>query len=247
MPDDRSEIPTPEVARHHNHLRSIAHMIPRLDPEAQILILLGRDVLQVHKVREQRNGPHSAPFAQRLDLGWVVVGDVCLGSAHKAAAVISYRTSVLENGRPSLLTPCPNQLQVKERFSSKVHNATSSSSLKFNIPVLDDSNLGNTIFQSTKDDDQVGLSIEDRMFLDFMDREMTMDDTNSWVAPLPFRSPRQRLPNNREQVLSRLTTLRHTFERKPKMKDDFFAFMQNIFDRNHAELAPPLEEGEGTS
>ncbi|XP_061908363.1 uncharacterized protein LOC133653277 isoform X1 [Entelurus aequoreus] len=243
MPDDRSEIPTPEVARHHNHLRSIAHMIPRLDPEAQILILLGRDVLQVHKVREQRNGPQSAPFAQRLDLGWVVVGDVCLGSAHKAAAVTSYRTSVLENGRPSLLTPCPNQLQVKERFSSKVHNATSSSSLKFNIPVLDDSNLGNTIFQSTKDDDQVGLSIEDRMFLDFMDREMTMDDTNSWVAPLPFRSPRQRLPNNRQQVLSRLTTLRRTFERKPKMKDDFFAFMQKIFDRNHAELAPPLEEG----
>ncbi|KAI3358292.1 hypothetical protein L3Q82_014670, partial [Scortum barcoo] len=119
MPDDRTEIPTPEVAQHHSHLKSIAHMIPRLDPEAQILILLGRDVLQVHKVREQRNGPHSAPYAQHLDLGWVVVGDVCPGSAHKPAAVTSYRTSVLENGRPSLLTLCPNQFQVKERFSSK--------------------------------------------------------------------------------------------------------------------------------
>lgn len=54
MPDDRSEIPTPEVAQHHSHLKSIAHLIPHLDPEAQILIFLGRDVLQVHKVREQR-------------------------------------------------------------------------------------------------------------------------------------------------------------------------------------------------
>ncbi|XP_051792766.1 uncharacterized protein LOC127530319 [Acanthochromis polyacanthus] len=243
MPDDRSEIPTPEAAQHHSHLESIAHMIPSLDPEAQILILLGRDVLQAHKVREQRNGPHSAPYAQRLDFGWVVVGDVCLGSAHKPAAVTSYRTAVLENGRPSLLTPCPNQLQVKERFSPKVQNATSLRSLKHNSPAFYDCSLGSTIFQSTKDDDQVGLSIEDRMFLEVMDREMRIDDTNSWVAPLPFRSPRRQLPNNREQALRRLTSLRRTLERKPKLKADFVAFMQNIFDRDQAELAPPLKEG----
>ena len=243
MPNDRSEIPTPEAAQHHSHLKSIAHRIPVLDPEAQILILLGRDILQAHKVREQRNGPHSAPYAQRLDLGWVVIGDVCLGSAHKPAAVTSYRTSVLDNGRPSLLTPCPNHLEVKERFSSRVQNDTSPQNLKHDTPVYDDCSLGNTIFQSTKDDDKVGLSIEDRLFLGFMDREMVMDDTNSWVAPLPFRSPRQRLPNNRDQALSRLTSLRCTLERKPKMKADFVTFMQSIFDRDQAELAPPLPEG----
>ncbi|KAG7482904.1 hypothetical protein JOB18_033440 [Solea senegalensis] len=158
MPDNRSEIPTPEVAQHHGHLKSIAHMIPCLDPDAQILVLLGRDVLQVHKVREQRNGPHSAPYAQRLDLGWVVVGNVCLGSAHKPTTVATYRTSVLENGRPSLLTPCPNQLQVKERFSSKIQNATSLRSVRHDSSVFDDCNLGNTIFQSTKDDDQISSS-----------------------------------------------------------------------------------------
>lgn len=76
MPDDRSEIPTFEVAKHHGHFKSIVHMIPCLDPEAQILILLGRDLLQVYKVREQRNGPHSDPYTQRLDLGWVIIGDL---------------------------------------------------------------------------------------------------------------------------------------------------------------------------
>lgn len=54
MPDERSEIPTPEAAKHHSHLSSIAHLIPPLNPDAQILLLLGRDVLQVHKVRDQR-------------------------------------------------------------------------------------------------------------------------------------------------------------------------------------------------
>lgn len=78
MPDDRSEIPTPEAAKHHSHLKPIAHLIPELDPNAQILLLLGRDVLKVHKVGDQCNGPNNTPYAQKLDLGWVVVGEVCL-------------------------------------------------------------------------------------------------------------------------------------------------------------------------
>lgn len=78
LPSDRSEIPTPDIARHHPHLRAIADHIPPLDDTAQILLLLGRDILRVHKVRQQRNGPHNAPYAQRLDLGWVIVGDVCI-------------------------------------------------------------------------------------------------------------------------------------------------------------------------
>ena len=77
-----------------------------------------------------------------------------------------------------------------------------------------------------------------------MNRQMFMDETNSWVAPLPFRTPRPRLPNNREQALSRLTSLCCTLDKKPEMKEHFVAFMQKIFDNNHAELAPMLSEGE---
>lgn len=58
--------------------KPIAHLIPELDPDAQILLLLGQDVLQVHKVRYQFNGPNNTPYAPKLDLGWVVIGEVCL-------------------------------------------------------------------------------------------------------------------------------------------------------------------------
>ena len=102
---DRSEIPTPDAACHHPHLRSVAPHLPELDPKAEILILLGRDIVRVHKVRQQVSGPHNAPFAQRLDLGWVIVGDVCLGNAHRPA-VGTFKTNVLENGRPTFLKPC---------------------------------------------------------------------------------------------------------------------------------------------
>lgn len=113
VPDDRTEIPSPEVAHHHPHLQSVASKIPPVDQGAPILLLLGRDILRVHKVREQINGPHNAPYAQRLDLGWVIVGDVCLGTVHKPSEVNVYKANVLNNGRVSFLRPCPNSIHVK--------------------------------------------------------------------------------------------------------------------------------------
>lgn len=84
IPNNRSEIPTPEATRYHAHLQHIANMIPPLDSTADILLLLDRDVLRVHKrVGEQINSPGNSPFAQKLDMGWVVVGDVCLDGLHK--------------------------------------------------------------------------------------------------------------------------------------------------------------------
>ncbi len=82
LPDYRTEIPSPEVARHYPHLRPVENQIPAVDPDAPVLLLLGRDILRVYKVREQIHGPNDAPYAQRLDLGWVIVGELCLGTAH---------------------------------------------------------------------------------------------------------------------------------------------------------------------
>ncbi|KAI4876335.1 hypothetical protein NFI96_002704 [Prochilodus magdalenae] len=250
IPEDRSEIPTPEVAKHHTHLNSIAKYIPPLDPEAQILLLLGRDILQVHKVRDQRNGPNNAPYAQRLDLGWVIVGEACLGAAHKPRDASVFRTQVLENGRHSYFTPCTNHLILKEKLAGNRPTSRSSdefqSSLLAFVPAArtKDDFLGSAIFQHTEHDNKVAPSIEDKQFIELMDKEMFIGEENSWVAPLPFRTARSRLPNNREQALNRLNSLCRTLERKTEMKQHFFTFMQRIFDQDHAELAPPLTEGE---
>ena len=42
MPDVREYIPTPEVAKYHSHLHEIVGYIPPLDPESNILLLIGR-------------------------------------------------------------------------------------------------------------------------------------------------------------------------------------------------------------
>lgn len=117
LSDNRNEIPTPEAAHYHPHLKEIAAEIPTLDPQAEILLLLGRDVIQVHKVLDHRNGPPNAPFTQRLALGWVIVGSICLRGAHKPGHVNVLKTNILDNGRPSYLFPCQNNIQVTEIFS----------------------------------------------------------------------------------------------------------------------------------
>lgn len=177
IPDDRSEIPSPEVARHHPHLQPVADKIPAVDPNAPILLLLGRDILRVHKVREQINGPQNAPFAQRLDLGWVIVGEVCLGTVHKSPVLSVFKANMLLNGRASILIPCPNNIQVKENFSSTPLHLSlhTSSCMEDTSPSVNTDSLGSSMLQRSKDDDKPILSVDDKQFLNIMRQSVYRD------------------------------------------------------------------------
>lgn len=162
IPDNRSEIPTPEAAAAHPHLSHIVTQIPPLDPSADILLLLGRDMIRAHKARRQVNGPNEAPYAQQLDLGWVIIGDVCLSGAHRPT-VNSYKTNILDGGRPSFLSPCENKICTKEKFTE--HPPFGSVQAK--------GELGKHIFKQTTDDDKLAPSVEDEAFLNIMHNEFT--------------------------------------------------------------------------
>lgn len=243
LPDNRAEIPTPSVVKYHPHLKSLASEIPPLDPKAKILLLLGRDIIQAHKVIEQRNGPPRAPFAQRLALGWVIIGDVCINGVHKPSPVNSFRTYILENGRSSLMSPCLSKIDVKERIgcTSQLGKSSTSNQQQGSSPRNGTSLKRESIFLCTKDDDKVGPSMEDLAFLRIMEEEIKQDKSNSWVAPLPFRTPRLRLPNNRQQAMNRLTALTRTLKKHPEKKADFINFMKKLFENGHAEVAPALQ------
>lgn len=205
IPNNREEIPTPEATRHHHHLRSITTEIPPLDPDVDILLLIGRNLLRAHKVRKQLNGRHNDPYAQKLDMGWVIIGDVCLGSAHKPTEVSTLKTHVLDNGHPSFLTPCDNRFSVKENFSLMGHTKATPQQPQppnpHSKPTAE--NLGETVFCHTVTDNQLAPSVEDTVFLKKM-KGVFKDKTNSWVAPLPFRSLRRLLPENRPMPTSGL-------------------------------------------
>ncbi|GAA6083541.1 uncharacterized protein LOC122144631, partial [Tachysurus ichikawai] len=77
-----------------------------------------------------------------------------------------------------------------------------------------------------------------------MEEDFYKDEKHSWVAPLPFKLKRRRLPNNRSQVLDRFRSLQRSFAKKPIMKEHFFTFMEKILERGHVEVAPPLNHQE---
>lgn len=61
------------------------------------------------------------------------------------------------------------------------------------------------------------------------------------MTPLPFRLPRRQFPNNREQVLKHLQSLRKMVEKKTKTKEHI-KFMQQMIENDQAEQAPPLSK-----
>lgn len=97
-----------------------------------------------------------------------------------------------------MLKLCDSDFEVKEKYD---HFITTPDTFQ------DSDNLGCTVFQKSPDDEKPGLSCEDREFLRLMDREFTKDFEGYWTAPLPFRSDRPKLPDNKVQALKRAKSL----------------------------------------
>lgn len=237
--NNQSEIPTPNAAIHHPHLVKVAEHISEFDPTAEILLLLGRDLIRVHKVWEQDNVPHNTPFTQRLYQGWVLVGGVWLRNAHKPT-VSAFKTTVLNYDQASLLQPCTSFLHIKEKIhqGGEVQDRISESSK------ASEEMLGWTVFDQTQHDNKLASSIEDEIFLELMDKEVCRNESHIWVAPLPFKQPRRRLPNNWEQAVKRFSSLQRSLNRRPEVQQQYVTFMGKILENNHAEVAPPVGEEE---
>lgn len=88
-------------------------------------------------------------------MGWVIVGEVCLGRAHKPEFVNVYWCNVLSNGRISLFDPCTSSLHIKEKLDTPVqHRQFPGANASENLFDGKDS-LGEGIFQQTPHGKQV--------------------------------------------------------------------------------------------
>lgn len=72
VPQDKEEIPTPEIARQYSHLSSIADEILPLDSQAKFQLLIGKYAPELLNTRAFKNDPRGALWAQKLVLGWTI-------------------------------------------------------------------------------------------------------------------------------------------------------------------------------
>ncbi|XP_059806247.1 uncharacterized protein LOC132381077 [Hypanus sabinus] len=81
-----------------------------------------------------------------------------------------------------------------------------------------DETLGQSVFVQTEDGNKLAQSAQGTISLKPKDTKVFRDEANNGVAPLPFREPRQRSPDNKEQAVKQFTSLRKTQKRKPEMQ-----------------------------
>ncbi|XP_056016957.1 uncharacterized protein LOC130053618 [Ostrea edulis] len=223
VPNVREEIPTPDVAQHYSHLRDISSFIPSLDPKAEILLLLGRDIVEAHHVVDQRIGGRNQPYGQKLRLGWTIIGETCLGKTHVPRSINTYKTHLLGSSRASLMPPCTNEFKIREEINNVSYGVNSTDAL-----TCESNNFGKDVFRRTKDDEKCGMSVDDHQFLNIMDDGFQRDANGNWIAPLPFRHPRPRLPNNRSVALRRAKLLEASLRRNHLKQEHFLTFMEGI-------------------
>ena len=97
------------------------------------------------------------------------------------------------------------------------------------------------VFRTTPRDEEVGLSWDDRSFLNVMNKGINKNADSNWELPLPFRREEPCMPNNKTQAVKRLNGLIRTLEKKPQMERDYVDFMKKVFDKGHASPVLPAE------
>nr|XP_027230052.1 uncharacterized protein LOC113821724 [Penaeus vannamei] len=168
-----------------------------------------------------------------MKLGWVIIGEVCLGKHHATKNVNVRKIYVNPDGRPSVLKPCPSCICVQE--DTGYHSG---------FTPWKENDIGSTVFHRTKNDDEPGKSTEDKMFLKLMEKEFVKEPAGNWSAPLPFKPLKKRLPNNKSMAVRRANSLAKSLQFNSVKREHFLDFMKKLLERGHAEIAPPLKENE---
>lgn len=138
-------------------------------------------------------------FRERLtlrDLNKVIIGETCLGKLHTTSVVNTNKPHVLRDGRNSVFKPCRSELSVQVCGLCGYHDSPY-----------------DPVSQRTKDDNTPAPSVDDRAFIG-----IGKDSLGRWTAPLPFRSDRPRLPNNRDMAMKRARQLCRSLDMHPEKR-----------------------------
>ena len=134
------------------------------------------------------------------------------------------RTGVNKGAEYEIVT-CPNTMNFLESFTESI----------------DAKNTAEDVYRVTQNDNDVGLSIEDRRFMEIMEKGIRKNKLGNWEMPLPFRSQNVSMPINRGYAVKRLTGLLRTFKRKPQMEKDYVEFMSKMLDKGYEVPVPDKE------
>ncbi|XP_067947249.1 uncharacterized protein [Watersipora subatra] len=206
IPVKKSEIPTPTNLIQWPHLVKVANSLPSGKMNIPVGLLIGRDFGKAFKPTEILKGNHdNEPFAMKTNIGWLVMGET--NSDHRTFATI-----------------------VDQPVNRSVVAFQCSASTRKDIQKLID------IFDrdfADSDDSSLGMSVDDRQFMEIMQTKIYQDKDKRVVMPLPFKtSPLQQ--NTKHAAMHRFKMLEIKFARDQIYKQQYIEFMNDIIKKHEA-------------
>ncbi|KAL2089185.1 hypothetical protein ACEWY4_016084 [Coilia grayii] len=95
----------------------------------------------------------------------------------------------------------------------------------------------NQDFYEVSSEEKTEMSIEDKMFLEIAN----VLENGHYSLRLPFRKPNVLMPSNRQIAEQRLHSLKKKMKKDEQFKQEYVAFLNDIFENNYAEEIPEEE------
>ncbi|XP_028298181.1 uncharacterized protein LOC114460481 isoform X2 [Gouania willdenowi] len=228
IPANRGHIPTPDTARAWPHLEHlIEHIAPPLDCE--IGLLLGYNCPQALMPREVVCGEENQPYAQKTDLGWSIISYCDSCEAVSDVIGVSHRIFVRQ------VIP---ETELNTKLKNEVHYVCKTQVKEVTFP---------DIIKALESDfseravEETSISQEDLRFLTKLQQGIKQKQDGHYEMPLPFKSDRPNLPNNKSSAMQRLSSLERRFKKDQRYYTDYVNFMKDIIARGDAEKVPEKE------
>ena len=239
IPHNTDHIPTAEVARSWPHLEAIADQLqPPMN--CRVGLLIGYNCPEAIVPVEVLKAQSNQPYGVKTSLGWSIIGCWSSGVPAKVDAVgISHRIMCLE------VHP---QLQITQSSDSVVE-CSNSTRLCCKTQVTEMSNNPEDMFRSLEGDFvelgsssiEYAVSQDDLRFLKTLEQNVVQADGGFYSMPLPFKSDKPIMPNNKSQALRRFNKLKERLSRDENFSQKYFEFMNTIIADGEAERIPETE------
>ena len=202
IPAKKSQIPKSAVVSKWPHLECLADKLMPYDPTLEVSLLIGSNCPRVIRPREIIAGGDDDPYGQRSLLGWGVIGNVCK-DVHPAVCNRVVASSS-ENSRHFVYGTQVREVLSPERVLKVLASDFSESHRK------------------------KPYSVEDEKFLHIMETGIKKTSDNHYEMPLPLKSEKTTLPNNRQLAVKRWSQLSARFRRNGKFLEDYQVFMRDV-------------------
>ena len=223
IPFKSSQIPKPEVAMCWEHLKPIASELLPYKKDMEVGLLIGTNCPRAIKPREILPGSDNDPYGIKTDLGWGIIGRVCLSSSPDSnegyeiwtnKVITKELTSTYEGAKPR----CGATFALNSRVKEVLNPAQVNEMFELDFQ------------ERCGGKNERSLSIEDQKFLNILSGGIHKREDGHYEMPLPLRSEEVELPNNRPLALKRLFLLKERFKRNPGYYKDYVKFMDKVIE-----------------